>query len=161
MKQNIRSFRNTEQILEGRHLAAEGLETQQPNCPPQSLFRLFLVPVSDPRSRCHVGTRYTLPFRPCIFCLLSQLLRRQISKLYVQRENKTEMDKEKSLDSLIWFAGYRLVMVRDEHVLPSACCLLTQVHRHTQGLALVTRLCPTLSGEYELHVRKDLQRFVY
>lgn len=82
-----------------------------------------------------------LPFKPCIFCLLSQLLRHQISKPYVQRENKTEMGKEKSLESLTWFAGGRRVTV-----LGSARLLLTQVHRHgAQGLTLLRRLCLTLS----------------
>lgn len=82
-----------------------------------------------------------LPFKPCIFCLLSQLLRHQISKPYVQRENKTEMGKEKSLESLTWFAGGRRVTV-----LGSARLLPTQVHRHgAQGLTLLRRLCLTLS----------------
>lgn len=101
LKQNIGSSRNIEKILEGHGLAAEGLVTQQDDCLPGSPSGVSWVPLRDCRLHCHAGTQCSLLVRPSILfpVRIAEVL--HISKPYVQRENKTEMDKDIFLESLI------------------------------------------------------------
>ena len=111
LKQNIGSSRNIEKILEGRGLAAEGLVTQQADCLPGSPSGVSWVPLGDCCFHCHAGTPCLLLVRPFILfpVRIAEVL--HISKPCVQRENKTEIDKDIFFRKSHRLTGYRFLTI--------------------------------------------------